>query len=269
MHVLIPDLHEDRTTIRQQLPRHDQTVPQIRQIRVNPVTPRVPERLHLLRLPADVLRLAVLDVTAGRRPLEVRIELNAVGRVEVDALHLAAQPLALGERAHHLQAVAEDHPVRPVGVVLIELRPGIIAGEPVEVGEQIRLDLRAVAALPGLPVPALPAQVVDEHLRVDLLLDEQRRRLHDEVGPVLRVLAAPDELGIEVAVAALVSDLDGALLGALHHGPELGRGDVLARRVLVPERLDSLPGSVLRHGHTRGRLSRPCTTPPARLGFRA
>ena len=48
---------------------------------------------------------------AAGRPLEVRVELDAVGRVEVDALHLAAQPLALGERCHHLQAVAEDHPV--------------------------------------------------------------------------------------------------------------------------------------------------------------
>ena len=72
---------------------------------------------------------------------------------------------------------------------------------------QIRLDFRAVT---GLPAPEPPAQVVDEHLRVDLLLDEERRRLHDEIGPVLRVLAAPDELRVEVAVAPLAGDLDRA-----------------------------------------------------------
>ena len=65
-----------------------------------------------------------------------------------------------------------------------------------------------VTTPPGLPVPALPAQVVDERLRVDLLLDVERRRLHDEVGPILRVLAAPDELRVKVSVAPLVGDLD-------------------------------------------------------------
>jgi hypothetical protein len=46
---------------------------------------------------------------------------------------------------------------------------------------------------------------------VDLLLDEERRRRDDQVGPVLLVLAAPDELRVEVAVAALVGDLDRGL----------------------------------------------------------
>ena len=36
---------------------------------------------------------------------------------------------------------------------------------------------------------------------MDLLLDVERRRMDDEVAPVLLVLAAPDELRIEVAVA--------------------------------------------------------------------
>ena len=88
--VLIPNLHKNRPTLTQQIPRHRQPIPQIRQIRMNPVPPRVPERLHLLRLAADVLRLPVLHVPARRGPLEVRVELDAVGRIEVDALHLAA-----------------------------------------------------------------------------------------------------------------------------------------------------------------------------------
>jgi hypothetical protein len=47
---------------------------------------------------------------------------------------------------------------------------------------------------------------------VDLLLDVERRRVDDEIAPVLLVLAAPDELRVEVAVAALVGDADGVLL---------------------------------------------------------
>ena len=183
---------------------------------MNPIPPRIPERLDLFRLPADVLGLAVRDVAAGRRPLEVRVELDAVGRVEVDALHLAAQPLAFGERRHHLEAVAEDHPVRPVGVVLVELGLGAVVRQAVEVGEQVGLGLgRGVLAVPA-PVLRPAPQVVDEDLGVDLLLDEERRRLRDEVRPVLLVLAAPDELRVEVAVAALVGDLG---RGSVRTGP--------------------------------------------------
>ena len=196
MDVLIPDLHEDAPALCQQIPRHRQPIPQIRQIRMNPITPRVPECLHLLRLAADVLRLAVLHVAAGRGPLEVGVELDTVGRVEVDALHLAAQPLALGQRRHHLKTVAKDHPVRPVGVVLVELGLRAVVRQTVEVGEQVGLGLgRGVFAIPA-PVLRPPPQVVDEHLWVHLLLDEERRRLHDDVGPVLLVLAAPDELRV-------------------------------------------------------------------------
>ena len=81
--------------------------------------------------------LPSLHVTAGGGPLEVGVEFDAVGRVDVDALHLAAQPLALGERGHDLEAVAEDHAVGPVGVVLVELGLGVLGGQAVEVGEEI------------------------------------------------------------------------------------------------------------------------------------
>ena len=61
-----------------------------------------------------------------------------------------------------------------------------------------RTGLRA----PGLL--ALPHQVVDEDFGMDALLDVEGRRVDDEVGPVLLVLAAPDQLGVQIAVAALV-----------------------------------------------------------------
>ena len=63
------------------------------------------------------------------------------GRIEVDALHLAAQPLALGEAGHDLQAVAEDHAVGPVLVVLIEVGLVGVLGDAVEVGEQVERHL--------------------------------------------------------------------------------------------------------------------------------
>ena len=66
--------------------------------------------------------------------------------------------------------------------------------------------------------------------------------MHNEVGPVLHVFAAPDELRVEVAVAALVGHLDRALIGLVHHGLVFGRGNVGALRFLVGERLDFLAG---------------------------
>lgn len=46
-------------------------------------------------------------------------------------------------------------------------------------------------------------QVVDEHLRLDLLLNTERRSVDDEVAPILLVLPAPDELRIKVSVARI------------------------------------------------------------------
>src|SRR5262249_9503037 len=69
--------------------------------------------------------------------LPVAAELDPVGRVEVDALHLAAQPLLFRETGHHEQAVAEDQPIRPVLVVLVKLHLLGEVVQTVEVGEQV------------------------------------------------------------------------------------------------------------------------------------
>ena len=71
---------------------------------------------------------------------------------------------------------------------------------------------RSICA-PGSCVPRLfrlPQQVVDQHLRVDLLLDVERRRVNDEIAPVLLILAAPDELRVEVGVARVFQPCAGA-----------------------------------------------------------
>jgi hypothetical protein len=52
---------------------------------------------------------------------------------------------------------------------------------------------------------------------MDLFLDVKRRGMNDEVAPVLFILPAPDELGIEIGVAR-VADLPGILLFLLEDG---------------------------------------------------
>ncbi len=139
MHILIPNLHKDRARIGQQIPRHGQPVAQIGQVGMNAVAPGIAEGFDLLRLAGDVVGVAIFHVAAGGGPLEVGVEFDAVGRIEIDALHLAAQPFALGQGGHHLKAVAQDHAVAPVLVVLVELRLIDAFGYAVEVGEQIEL----------------------------------------------------------------------------------------------------------------------------------
>ena len=188
MDILVANLNKDRAALGQQVARYGQAVTQVGQVGVDAVAPGVAKGLHLLRLAGDVLGLAVLHGVTSGGPLEVGVELDAVGRVDIDALHLAAQALALRQRRHDLQAVAEDHAVRPVGVVAIELGRRGAVWQAVEIGEEVRW--RGRLLLP--PFPGLAQQVVDQNFRVHLLLDVERRRLDDEVGGVLLVLAAPD-----------------------------------------------------------------------------
>jgi hypothetical protein len=49
--------------------------------------------------------------------LEVAAVLDAVGRVDVDHLHLPGHALLLQQAVHHQQAVAGDQPVGPAAVV--------------------------------------------------------------------------------------------------------------------------------------------------------
>jgi hypothetical protein len=91
--------------------------------------------------------------------------------------------------------------------VLVELGHCLLVGQPVEAGEEVRHRRCRLIA----PLLALPQQIVDQDLRVHLLLDVERRRLDDQVGPVLLVLAAPDELRVQVAVAPLIGQPDRVL----------------------------------------------------------
>ena len=73
-----------------------------------------------------------------------------------------------------------------------------------------------------------------------LFLDEERRGLDDQVGPVPLFLAAPNKLGIEVSVATLIGDPDRALLVVPQDRLKLGRWDVGTLVGLMLERFDRL-----------------------------
>ncbi len=222
MNILIPDLHEDAAALRQQLPRHHQPIAQIRQIRVNPIPPRIPKRLDLLRLPAQPFRLALLHVARARARLPVAGEPNAVGWVQVDHLHLAAQTLLLRQAVHHQQRIAQDHPVRPVLRVRVELQLRLRVGDPIKPAEQIGLRRRAR--------PALALQVADQRLGQHLLLDVDRHRRHAQRHGILRVLAAPDELRVEVGIARIEQGRR-RILRLLHQRGRLRGRDVAAGHV--------------------------------------
>jgi hypothetical protein len=101
--ILIADLHEDGAAVGEQVARDGEAVAQIGEVGVDAVAPGVAQGLDLLGLAGDVVLVAVLHVAAGGGPLKVGVELYAVGRVDIDALHLPLEPLALGEAGHHLQ----------------------------------------------------------------------------------------------------------------------------------------------------------------------
>ena len=135
--------------------------------------PGVAVRLDHLRLAGKVL-LPIPYVTLAELRLEVGRELDPVGRVDVDHLHLAGEILAVSEAGHHLQRVAEDHTVGPVHVVAVELHgPGIVE---LRVREQFALHV-------------LSCQHPQDRLGGDPLVHVQGDRIDREPGPL--PLAAP------------------------------------------------------------------------------
>ena len=67
--------------------------------------------------------LGGLAVAGG--DLEVGLEADAVGRVEEDHLHTAAETFALGEGGHDAGRLTVDQPVLPVAGVLVPLVGGV------------------------------------------------------------------------------------------------------------------------------------------------
>ena len=140
MQVLIADLHEDAARVGQEIVSHLQAVAQVSKVGVDAERPGVAVGLDHLWLAGEIL-LTVLDVALAKLGLEVRGEFDAVGRVQADHLHLAREVFAPGEAGHDLEGVTEDHAIRPVHVVLVELHGlGVIV---LRIGKEIALDILA------------------------------------------------------------------------------------------------------------------------------
>src|SRR3954470_21051303 len=102
MDVFVSYLYEYRTRIRKQVPRYRQAVTEVSKIAVNAIPPCISKGLHLLWLAGDVAGMAILHIATGCRPLEVRVELDAIRRVQVYALDFPTKALALREARHDL-----------------------------------------------------------------------------------------------------------------------------------------------------------------------
>src|ERR1019366_2248544 len=133
-----------------------------------------------------------------------------------------------------------------MSIVLIKLRLGRFAWKPVEIGEKINLRFNRFIA--GL---CTPSQVLDQRLRMDLLLDVHWRCVYDKIGPILVVLPAPDKLWVQITVPRLISDTNRALLIHPHYRLEFGRRNVPSLRFVVRKRFNFLLfllfRTVLRH----------------------
>ena len=199
---------------------------------MNAELPCVAERADLFGLARRVLHLSIFHVALPRRHLPVRSELDAVRRIEIDRLDLALQPFLLREARHHQQRVAEDHPVRPVLIVVVEIHLLVERRivEAVEIVEQRQLGL----LLSGL---RRLAQVLDERLRMHLLLDVDRNDGHLERARILLVLPFPHELRIERRIARIAHRLRRLLVFRDEVAQLLGR-NVDARIFLVANRRD-------------------------------
>lgn len=77
--VLFADLDEAGPALGEELARHRESVAQIGEVGMDAVAPGIPEGLHLFGLAGEVVEIAILDVARGGRPLEVRVEADAVG----------------------------------------------------------------------------------------------------------------------------------------------------------------------------------------------
>ena len=74
--------------------------------------------------------------------------------------------------------------------MLVELGGAGVLGQAVEIGEEVNLGRGGLGA--GL---GLTEQVVNQDFGVDLFLDVEGRRGHDEVGPILRRLCRARRTG--------------------------------------------------------------------------
>ena len=230
MHVFVADLDEDTARFREEIARSHKAITKAGQVGVDAVLPSVAKCFDLFGLAHQILDLAILHVAFAGGDLPVGTELDAVRRIKVDHLDATLEPFLLGQARHDEQAVAENQAVGPVLFVLVEIDLfGEVVVKAVEIGEQVKL--RRFFGLDA------GSQVVDQRLRVNLLLDVDRHGGDFERHLVELVLPLPDKLRIERWIARIEHTL-GMQLVLLGKRAEFARGDVGAPLLLVLNRLD-------------------------------
>ena len=122
--------------------------------------------------------------------------------------------------------------------MLVELGPIHAFGDAVEVGEKVGLHSGGLR----LCFFRLPKEIVDQHLRMNLFLNIERRGVDNEIAPVLLILPTPDELGVEISVPWILRPAVAGIVWP-EHGLMLGGGDVLPLGLVVRDRFDGLASS--------------------------
>ena len=146
MQVGVGHLHENAPRRVQQLARQQKPVAQVRQIRMDAELPCVAVRLHRFRLARQAVVVAVDDIALAHEGLEVRAELHAVRRIDIDRLHLPAEPLVAEQRVHDDQRIAEDQPVDPAVAVFVSLQYAV-AQRQIAFAEQVERPCRSFARM--------------------------------------------------------------------------------------------------------------------------
>ena len=142
-------------------------------------------------------------------------------------------------------------------IVLIKLGLGVPIRHPIEIIKQRQLGVLSlsrgllVRRLGTLAIARHADQVVDEDLRMHLLLDIQGRGMDHQIRPVLLVLATPYQLRVQVRVARILHRHRRLLIVADHRSV-LDRRNILPLVVGVPNRIDGFDGlfiaGLFRHG---------------------
>ncbi|ERS91502.1 hypothetical protein Q671_04060 [Halomonas sp. PBN3] len=156
---------------------------------MNAQLPGIPEGLDHLWLLGQVLVLAILDVPLVRERLEVGAVLDAVGRVDIDHLHLPGHALLLQHGVHHQQGIAGDQAVGPVALVLVEV-DGLAQRQVLEGGVE-HVGLEGAATLLARLHTLL--HLAEDGGRVDTFVNVQGDGIHLEAGAL--GLAGPLQVG--------------------------------------------------------------------------
>jgi hypothetical protein len=87
---------------------------------VNAERPGVSERLDRFSLTGQI-SVFISNFCLPDHGLEIGSELDAIWGIDIDHLNLAGQCLTARQRAHNLQTVTQNEPIRPLHVMPVKL----------------------------------------------------------------------------------------------------------------------------------------------------